>query len=84
MVPTTATAATWRLPNGTRVANTIPPRDGAVAWGDDHPRDAILQAIEAKGLAGWKKDSGDHRRSITENMMFRLKQLGDSPVLPDL
>ncbi|MER2624180.1 MAG: IS5 family transposase [Accumulibacter sp.] len=57
---------------------TIPPRDGAVAWGDGHPRDAILQAIEAKGLAGWKNDSGYHRRSIAENMMFRLKQLGDS------
>lgn len=57
---------------------TIPPRDGAVAWGDDHPRDAILQEIEAKGLAGWKNDSGYHRRSIAENMMFRLKQLGDS------
>ena len=57
---------------------TIPPRDGAVTWGDDHPRDAILQEIEAKGLDGWKNDSGYHRRSIAENMMYRLKQLGDS------
>jgi hypothetical protein len=57
---------------------TIPPRDGAVAWGDDPPRDAILQEIEAKGLASWKNDSGYHRRSIAENMMYRLKQLGDS------
>ena len=57
---------------------TIPPRDGAVAWGDGHPRDAILQEIEAKGLAGWKNDSGYHRRSLAENMMYRLKQLGDS------
>jgi len=57
---------------------TLLPHDGAFAWGDDHHRDAILQAIEAKGLAGWKNDSGYHRRSIAENMMFRLKQLGDS------
>jgi len=57
---------------------TIPPSDGAVAWGDDHPRDAILQDIEAKGLAGWKNDSGYHRRSLAENMMYRLKPLGDS------
>ena len=57
---------------------TIPPRDGAVTWGDDHPRDVILQEIEAKGLDGWKNDSGYHRRSIAENMMYRLKQLGDS------
>ena len=56
---------------------TIPPRDGAVPWGDDHPRDAILQAIADRGRDGWKDDSGYHRRSLAENMMFRLKQLGD-------
>jgi len=32
------------------------------------PRDALLQAIETKGLAGWKNESGYHRRSIAENM----------------
>lgn len=55
----------------------IPPRDGAVRWGDNHPRDAILADIDAKGRDGWKDDSGYHRRSIAENMMYRLKQLGD-------
>ena len=61
---------------------TIPPREGAVLWGNDHPRDAILAEIEAKGRAGWKEASGYHRRSIAENMMYRLKQLGidSSPV----
>ncbi len=34
--------------------------------------------MEAKGLAGWKNDSGYQRRSIAEDMMYRLKQLGDS------
>jgi hypothetical protein len=57
---------------------TIPPRDGAVPWGDDHPRDGTLQDIDAKGSAGWKNDSGYHRRSLAENMVYRLKQLGDS------
>lgn len=56
---------------------TIPPRDGAVFWGNDHPRDLILAEIAAKGRGGWKEESGYHRRSISENMMYRLKQLGD-------
>jgi hypothetical protein len=57
---------------------TIPPREGAVAWGNDHPRDAILQEIEARGSSGWKNESGYHRRSIAEYRMYRLKPLGDS------
>ena len=56
---------------------TIPPRHDAVPWGNDHPRDAILAEIETRGRAGWKEASGYYRRSIAENMMFRLKQLGD-------
>lgn len=56
---------------------TIPPRDGAVLWGNNHPRDAILAEIADKGREGWKEDAGYHRRSIAENMMYRLKQLGD-------
>ena len=56
---------------------TIPPRHDAVPWGNDHPRDALLAEIETKGRAGWKDESGYHRRSIAENMMYRLKQLGD-------
>lgn len=56
---------------------TIPPRDGAIPWGDDHPRDVILAAIAERGRDGWKDDSGYHRRSLAENMMYRLKQLGE-------
>jgi IS5 family transposase len=56
---------------------TIPPRDGAILRGNDHPRDALLKEIEAKGRDGWKEDSGYHRRSLSENMMYRFKQLGD-------
>ncbi len=61
---------------GARAA--IPPREGAVAWGDDHPRDAILQEIDTKGKSVWKNESGYHRRSLAENRMYRLKQLGDT------
>jgi transposase len=56
---------------------TIPPREGAVAWGGEHPRDAILAEIAAKGRPRWKQDAGYHRRSLAENMMYRLKQLGE-------
>ncbi len=56
---------------------TIPPRDGAVPWGDGHPRDTLLQQIATHGRDGWKEGSGYHRRSIAENMMLRLKQLGE-------
>ena len=33
--------------------------------------------MAAKGRKGWKEESGYHRRSLAENMMYRLKQLGD-------
>jgi hypothetical protein len=56
---------------------TIPPRKNAALWGNAHPRDAILEHIATHGREGWKKASGYHRRSIAENMMYRLKQLGD-------
>lgn len=56
---------------------TIPPRKGAVCWGNGPPCDVILAEIAAKGREGWKEESGDHRRSLAENMMYRLEQLGD-------
>ena len=56
---------------------SIPPREGALPWGDDHPRERILEAIAERGRDGWKDDSGYHRRSLAETMMFRLKQLGE-------
>ncbi len=57
----------------------VPPRENAVKWEDDHPRNAVLDAITAKGRAAWKRESGYDRCSIAENAMYRLKQLfGDS------
>ena len=57
----------------------VPPRENAVPWEKDHPRNAVLEQVAQRGMAEWKKESGYHRRSITENAMYRLKQLfGDS------
>ncbi len=53
----------------------VPPREHAVAWEADHPRTQALAEIQEKGLAPWKKDAGDHHRSLAENAMDRLKQL---------
>ena len=61
-----------------REANaTIPPREGAIRWGNAHPRDRIVEAIDTQGRATWKTTSGYHRRSLAETMMYRFKQLGD-------
>ena len=57
----------------------VPPRENAVSWEKGHPRNAVLEQVAQRGMAGWKKESGYHRRSIAENAMYRLKQLfGDS------
>lgn len=64
---------------------TIPPRKGSRIRQHGNtakatlPRDEILRAIRKMGKAAWKKTSGYHRRSIAENVMYRLKTLfGDS------
>jgi len=44
--------------------------------GRPSPR-AILEHIATRGQYAWKKESSYHRRSIAENMMFRLKKLGE-------
>lgn len=57
----------------------IPPRANAVIWTDAagnaliHPRNEALTKIEAVGLAEWKRQSGYHRRSKAETVMFRWK-----------
>ena len=45
--------------------------------GNDHPRDAILAEIETKGRCGMEGSVRLPPRSIAENMMYRLMQLGD-------
>jgi Transposase DDE domain len=57
----------------------IPPRANAVIWTDEagndlvHPRNEALKQAQAVGLAQWKRESGYHRRSKAETVMFRWK-----------
>lgn len=60
----------------------IPPREDAQYWdkeGETHARNQTLNRIEAVGRAEWKRESGYHRRSLAETMMFRFKTIfGDT------
>jgi hypothetical protein len=66
---------------GRGIEPIIPPREDAVYWEDgegnllEHPRNAVLEAIDDVGRADWKKDSGYHRRSKAEVAMFRYKTI---------
>lgn len=56
----------------------IPPREDAQYWekeGADHARNQNLKQIEELGRKNWKKQSGYHRRSLAETMMFRFKSI---------
>lgn len=56
----------------------IPPREDAQYWekeGDSHARNRNLKRIEELGRAEWKQESGYHRRSLAETMMFRFKAI---------
>lgn len=59
----------------------IPPRKNAVIWkhgnckSTPHPRDENLRSIRKMGRKKWKKESGYHRRSLSETTMFRLKTI---------
>lgn len=56
----------------------IPPREDAQYWdkeGETHARNQTLNRIEAVGRAEWKRESGYHRRSLAETMMFRFKTI---------
>lgn len=57
---------------------SIPPREDAQYWdkeGETHARNQTLNRIEAVGRAEWKRESGYHRRSLAETMMFRFKTI---------
>jgi Transposase DDE domain len=58
---------------------SIPPREGAMPWPESTSgagwRNQAIDAIAQSGRAEWKKGSGYHRRSLVENLMYRLKTL---------
>jgi IS5 family transposase len=64
---------------GARAA--IPPQKRARIWrhgntkAERHARDENLRRIRRVGRAGWKRESGYHRRSLAETAVFRLKTI---------
>jgi IS5 family transposase len=60
---------------------TIPPRRDARIWqhgnckAPPHPRDENLRRIRRVGRKTWKRESGYHRRSLAETMVFRFKMI---------
>jgi Transposase DDE domain len=58
---------------------SIPPREGAMRWPQNTAgagwRNQAIAAIAKGGRSEWKKGSGYHRRSLVENLMYRLKTL---------
>ncbi|MDT4840416.1 IS5 family transposase ISBhu1 [compost metagenome] len=58
---------------------SIPPREGAMPWPQTTPgavwRNEAIDAIARSGRREWKTSSGYHRRSLVENLMYRLKTL---------
>lgn len=63
---------------------TIPPRENSKIKQHGNSkkspliRDENIRVIRCLGRAGWKKQSGYHRRSIAENVMFRFKTIYSS------
>ncbi|WP_454727782.1 MULTISPECIES: IS5 family transposase [Cupriavidus] len=58
---------------------SIPPREGATHWPAGTPgagwRNGVIDAIAQSSRQEWKKQSGYHRRSLVENLMYRYKTL---------
>lgn len=53
----------------------FPPRNNAGYWEDEHPRNEAVAQLKAGKLSDWKRESGYHRRSLSETAMYRYKQL---------
>lgn len=58
---------------------SIPPREGAMPWPANTPganwRNKAIEAIGRSGRQKCKQRIGYHRRSLVENLMYRLKTL---------
>lgn len=71
----------WDYLEENDIIGIIPPRENAVYWADekgnilDHRRNKILEQIDTVGLKQWKKNSGYHKRSLSETAMFRFKMI---------
>ncbi|MCX8930865.1 IS5 family transposase [Vibrio parahaemolyticus] len=59
-----------------RAVPLIPPREGAAFWENGHPRNLAVGCQRLYGSNNkWKKRYGYHKRSLSETVMFRVKQL---------
>lgn len=64
-----------------KIRTTIPPRRDARikkhgnSKGEKSARDEVLRRIRQIGRKQWKVESGYHRRSLAETMMFRYKTI---------
>lgn len=71
----------WTILKERGIEGIIPPQKNAVYWEDeqgnllDLDRNKILEKIDEIGRAEWKKESGYHRRSLSETAMFRFKTI---------
>ena len=71
----------WNALIACKIEGLIPPQQNAEYWEDkegnllDHPRNRILKEIEKQERAEWKKQSGYHRRSLSETAIFRFKTI---------
>lgn len=54
---------------------TIPPRKNAGYWEEGHIRNKAVDALKAGNLSEWKRESGYHKRSLSETAMYRYKTL---------
>lgn len=69
----------WDLLEKWDIEGVIPPRKDAVYWVDEHgelldyQRNHVLKKIDELGEKEWKKQSGYHRRSLSETAMMRFK-----------
>ena len=71
----------YRAIAAVRAEPVIPPQKNAKikrhgnTAGPKLPRDEALRYIRRHGRAKWKRESGYHRRSLSETAMFRFKQV---------
>ena len=75
----------WDMLVEVEIEPIIPPRENAMYQLDkeggltQHPRNKVLEIIDEGGQgvnrAGWKRQSGYHRRSKSENTFFRWKTI---------
>lgn len=78
------TVECWEYLQDEQIEPIIPPRQNAALWADEsgsvaeeHPRNQALKQIDEGGReanrVGWKRTSGYHRRSKSENGFYRWK-----------